>query len=226
MTATNGVRPEAVIFDFDGTIFDSETPIYLAYSAALAEMGHALTIPGWATVVGHAEDESHTALCTAVGVDVDRDELEERYARQDRSWRETLPALPGVVALLDELTAAGVPLGIASSSPETWVESHLVRLGLRDRFTVIASRDQVGGRGKPDPASYRYATGALGVDPSRTVAVEDSNPGVTAALAAGLWVVAIPSEITRHTDLSAAHLSVASMEHLDLATLEGLLPRT
>ena len=58
------------------------------------------------------------------------------------------------------------------------------------------------------------------------MAVEDSNPGVTAALAAGLWVVAIPSEITRHTDLSAAHLSVASMEHLDLATLEGLLPRT
>ena len=217
-------HPDAVIFDFDGTIFDSETPIYQAYAAALAELGHELTIPGWATVVGHAEDESHAALCAAVGADLDRDDLEERYARQDRSWRDTLPALPGVEALLDELLAAGVPLGIASSSPESWVETHLVRLGLRDHFAVIASRDQVEGRGKPDPASYRYATRMLAADPARTIAVEDSNPGVRAALAAGLVVVSVPSEITRHTDLSAAHHSVPSMEQLDLATLTQLLP--
>ena len=217
-------RPDAVIFDFDGTIFDSETPIYQAYAAALAELGHTLTIPGWATVVGHAEDESHRALCAAVGVEIDRDDLEARYARQDRSWRDTLPALPGVVDLIDELAAAGVPLGIASSSPESWVDTHLRRLGLRDRFAVIASRDQVEGRGKPDPASYRYAIRALGADPARTIAVEDSNPGVTAALAAGLTVVVVPSEITRHTDLSAAHHSAPSMVHLDLASLAALLP--
>lgn len=219
-----GALPDAVIFDFDGTIFDSETPIYRAYAAALAELGHELTIPGWATVVGHAEEESHLALCRAVGAEVDRDDLEERYARQDRSWRDTLPALPGVEALLVELAAAGVPLGIASSSPESWVETHLVRLGLRQHFAVIASRDQVEGRGKPDPASYRYATRHLGADPARTIAVEDSNPGVTAALAAGLIVVAIPSEITRHTDLSAAHHTVATMEHLDRDALAALLP--
>ncbi len=220
-----GELPDAVVFDFDGTIFDSETPIYEGYAAALAELGHTLTIPGWATVVGHAEDESHLALCAAVGADLDRDDLEARYARQDRSWRDEQPALPGVVELIDELTAAGVPLGIASSSPESWVDTHLVRLGLRDRFSVIASRDQVEGRGKPDPASFRYATRALGADPARTIAIEDSNPGVTAALAAGLTVVVVPSEITRHTDLSAAHHTVASMEHLDLAALVALLRR-
>ncbi len=220
----SGRLPDAVIFDFDGTIFDSETPIYQAYAAALAEMGLELTIPEWATVVGHGEDDSYRAMVAAVGVEFDRDDLESRYARQDRSWRDTLPALPGVEALLDELTAAGVPLGIASSSPETWVDTHLVRLGLRDHFTVIASRDQVEGRGKPDPASYRYATRELGADPARTIAIEDSNPGVTAALAAGLTVVAIPSEITRHTDLSAAHHTVATMAHLDLPSLTTLLP--
>jgi len=219
-------RPDAVIFDFDGTIFDSETPIYRAYAAALAELGHELTIPGWATVVGHAEDESHRALCAAVGAELDRDDLEERYSRQDRSWRDTLPALPGVEALLDELTAAGIPLGIASSSPESWVETHLVRLGLRDRFAVIASRDQVEGRGKPDPASYRYATRMLGAAAARTIAIEDSNPGVTAALAAGLTVIAVPSEITRHTDLSAAHHSVPDLGHVDLAVLQAILPAT
>ena len=219
-----GALPDAVIFDFDGTIFDSETPIYQAYAAALAELGLDLTVAGFASMVGHAEDESHRALCRAVGAEVDRDDLEERYARQDRSWRDTLPALPGAEALLGELTAAGVPLGIASSSPESWVETHLVRLGLREHFAVIASRDQVEGRGKPDPASYRYATQHLGADPARTIAIEDSNPGITAAVAAGLTVVVIPSEITQHTDLRAAHHTVATMEHLDLEALTALLP--
>ncbi|WP_421121903.1 HAD-IA family hydrolase [Aquihabitans daechungensis] len=116
------------------------------------------------------------------------------------------------------------PWASPRASPETWVDTHLERLGLRAHFAVIASRDQVEGRGKPDPASYRYATRELGADPARAIAIEDSNPGVTAALAAGLTVVAIPSEITRHTDLSAAHHTAPSMAHLDLATLEGLLP--
>lgn len=215
--------PDAVIFDFDGTIFDSETPIYRAYAAALAEMGHELTVPGWATVVGHGEDDSYRAMCAAVGTEFDRNELEERYARQDRSWRDRLPALPGVEDLLDQLAAAAVPCAIASSSPASWVETHLVRLGLRDRFSVIASRDHVGGRSKPDPASYRFATTELGARAERTVAIEDSRPGVTAALAAGLRVVAVPSEITRHTDLSAAHHTVGSMAHLTVADLSALI---
>ncbi|WP_426574339.1 HAD family hydrolase [Aquihabitans sp. McL0605] len=216
--------PAAVVFDFDGTIFDSETPIYLAYAAALADMGHTLTVPGWATVVGHGEDDSYRAMCAAVGAQFDRDELEARYEQQDRSWRDTLPALPGVELLLQELDAADVPCGIASSSPERWVEPHLVRLGLRHHFDVIATRDHVGGRSKPDPASYRYAVEQLGADPARSIAIEDSSPGITAALAAGLLAVAVPSEITRHTDLSAAHLTVSSMEALTLAALIELLP--
>ena len=217
------VLPDAVVFDFDGTIFDSETPIFQAYAAALADMGLTLTVPGWATVVGHGEDDSYRAMCAAVGVEFDRADLEARYALQDRSWRDTLPVLPGVEALLAELADAGVPCGIASSSPATWVETHLVRLGLRERFSVIASRDHVGGRSKPDPASYRYAVEQLGADPARSIAIEDSSPGVTAALAAGLAVVAVPSEITRHTDLSAAHVSVASIADLTLARLAELL---
>jgi putative hydrolase of the HAD superfamily len=220
----SGPLPAAVVFDFDGTIFDSETPIYRAYAAALADMGHTLTIAGWATVVGHGEDDSYRAMCAAVGVEFDRQELEARYEQQDRSWRDALPALPGVERLLDELTVAGVPCGIASSSPDRWVEPHLVRLGLRDRFAVIATRDHVGGRSKPDPASYRFAVDQLGADPARSIAIEDSSPGVTAALAAGLIAVAVPSEITQHTDLSAAQLTVPSMEAITLATLTALLP--
>lgn len=214
---------EAVVFDFDGTIFDSETPIFRASAAALAEMGLNLTIEGWATVVGHGEDDSYRALCAAVGAPFDRTEFEARYDAQDRSWRDTLPALPGVRELVQELVAAAVPLGIASSSPASWVEHHLDRLGLRDAFTVVATRDRVDGRSKPDPASYRFAVQHLGAHPARSVAIEDSRPGITAALGAGLTVVAVPSEITVHTDLSGAHHTVASVADLDLAGLSALL---
>ena len=214
---------DAVVFDFDGTIFDSETPIFRASAAALAEMGLTLTIEGWATVVGHGEDDSYRALCAAVGTPFDRSEFEARYDAQDRSWRDTLPALPGVRELVQELVAAGVPLGIASSSPASWVEHHLERLDLQHAFSVVATRDRVDGRSKPDPASYRYAVAHLQADPSRSVAIEDSRPGITAALGAGLTVVAVPSEITVHTDLSGAQHSVSSVADLDLAALSALM---
>lgn len=214
---------DAVVFDFDGTIFDSETPIYRASAAALAEMGLQLTVAGWATVVGLGEDDSFVALCRAVGTEFDRAEFEDRYQRQDRSWRDHLPALPGVERLTAELHAAGIPLGIASSSPASWVDHHLERLGLADRFAIVATRDRVGGRSKPDPASYRYAVEHLDADPARSIAIEDSQPGIAAALGAGLTVVAVPSEITHHTDLSAAHVTVPSLEHVDGAWLADQL---
>ncbi|MCB0970128.1 MAG: HAD family phosphatase [Acidimicrobiales bacterium] len=214
---------EAVVFDFDGTIFDSETPIYRASAAALAEMGLDLTIEGWATAVGLGEDDSFEALCAAVGTRFDRREFETRYGAQDRSWRDRLPALPGIDDLVRDLHGAEVALGVASSSSSDWVERHLARLGLRDRFTAIGTRDKVGGRSKPDPASYRWAVEALGADPSRTVAIEDSAPGIAAAQAAGLAVVAIPSAITSHTDLSAADRTVGAALEIDRELLASLL---
>ena len=135
-------QPDAVIFDFDGTIFDSETPIYRAYAAALAEVGLELTIPGWATVVGHGEEDSHRALVAAVGVEFDRDDVEARYRRQPRPF-DSLPALPGVDALFAELIAADIPIGVASSSSESWVHTHLTRLGLREHVQVIALEHEV-----------------------------------------------------------------------------------
>lgn len=215
--------PEAVVFDFDGLIFDSETPIFRASAAALALLGHDLTIERWATVVGHGDADGFTALQQAVGTEIDRYAYDTAYAAQDRSWRDTQPPLPGVVDLLEALHVAGVPCGVASSSPAGWIETHLVRLGLRNRFATIASEDRVGGRSKPAPDTYVLACEDLGAAPARSVALEDSSPGIAAALAAGLNVVAVPSEITRHTDLSAAHRTVASLEQLTLAELADLV---
>jgi HAD superfamily hydrolase (TIGR01509 family) len=218
------VALDAVVFDFDGLVFDSETPIYRASAAALAEMGHpGLTEAQWSVCIGLGEEDSWSALGTALGAALDRDEFEARYQAQDRSWRDSLPALPGVEDLLAELAGAGVPCGVASSSSCAWVEGNLERLGLLHRFAVVAGRDRVGGRSKPAPDSYLYAVAHLGADPARTVALEDSAPGIAAAQAAGLTVVAVPSRITVHTDLSAAHHTVTDLTHLSVADLARLV---
>ena len=215
--------PDAVVFDFDGLIVDTETPIFHASQTVLAGLGHEISVEAWATVVGLGDDDSFAALCRAVGADLDRSAYELAYRAQDKSWRHTQPALPGVVALLDELGAAGVACGVSSSSPTEWIESHLGRLGLRDRFDTIASVDRVGGRSKPAPDSYLLACRDLAAKPARTVALEDSAHGIAAALSAGLMVVAVPSHITRHTDLSAAHLTVGSLADISLADLTALV---
>jgi len=216
-----------VVFDFDGLIIDSEWVIFETAVAAFAAHGHRLTIEAWSTIVG-TNDEHHpdrwARLCEACGVEgFDRADYEAAYEAQDRSNRDTLPALPGVVELVNELSAAGVPLGIASSSSCSWLDRHVNRLGLAHHFTTLVGADLVGGVGKPAPDVYLKACADLGADPSRSVALEDSAHGATAAKAAGMAVVAVPSRITRHNDFSHADLCVGSLTQLDLAQVAALV---
>src|SRR3546814_3816998 len=99
-----------------------------------------------------------------------------------------------------ELTGAGIPIGVASSSSFDWVDKHLTRLELRDHFGAVVGSDVVGGVGKPAPDVYLRACADLGVEPSFSVAIEDSAHGATAAKAAGMAVVAVPRQITRFND--------------------------
>jgi HAD superfamily hydrolase (TIGR01509 family) len=215
---------DAAVFDFDGLIVDTEWSIYEMARATFAQFGIDLEVPVWATIVGLAgESDWWARLCETNGWVVDRDEWWQHYDGLDRSFRDHLPVLPGVVELLDDLDAASVPAGIASSSDRTWVAGHLDRLGLLDRFATIAGVDRTGGIGKPAPDSYLLACDDLGAEPRRSVAIEDSAHGVAAAKAAGMACVAVPSRITRHTDLSAADLVVGSLAELRLADLDALV---
>ena len=221
------MRLEAVVFDFDGLIIDSEWVIFESAVAAFAAHGHRLTIEAWSTIVG-TNDEHHpdrwSRLCAACGVEgFDRADYEAAYEAQDRSNRDEMPALPGVVDLVDELSAAGVRLGIASSSSRRWLDHHIRRLGLADRFATLVGADLVGGVGKPAPDVYLKACADLGADPARSVALEDSAHGATAAKAAGMAVIAVPSRITRHNDFSHADRCVGSLAQLDLAQVAALV---
>lgn len=215
-------RLGAVVFDFDGLLVDTETPIYEATAAVFADLGHELAVLDWAAVIGLAGDEWFVPLRDRLGLTLDWAEVDARQTARLAAAPIEADLQVGVLDLLDELDARGIPFGVASSSPRSWVAGHLDRLGVLARFATLATFDRTG-VGKPAPDVYLLACADLGVDPSDAVALEDAAPGIAAARAAGVLVVAVPSTITRHTDLSAADHAVASLADLGVDDLAALL---
>lgn len=220
---------DAVVFDFDGLIIDSEWAIFESARAAFVVHDHELTVEAWASIVGLGDDDDELAwsiLTRAMGIEgFDNAVFSVTYAQQDRANRDSLPLLPGIEGLVDSLTAEGIPIGVASSSSLEWLERHLGRLGIRPRFAAVIGADLVGGVGKPAPDVYLRACADLAADPSRAVALEDSAHGVASAKAAGMTAVAVPSRITRFNDFTQADLVVDSVADLNLARLEDLVDR-
>ena len=209
---------EAVVFDFDGLMLDTEMPVYAAWCAAFESYGAVPpTIEEWGVIIGTDTDARmlldllHSRASRPVDVD-------EMHATR-RAHRDALvaaeEALPGVTAWIDEATAAGLGIAIASSSPDDWVLGHLDRLGLRAHFAHVmcAGAER---RGKPAPDTYLAACAALAVDPRRALSVEDSEHGVAAAKRAGLLCVVVPNSLTKSLDLSAADLRLDSLADCSL----------
>jgi beta-phosphoglucomutase-like phosphatase (HAD superfamily) len=219
--------PGALIYDFDGLILDTETCTYDAVRSAFAEHGQELDVTAWQAILGTADHPHWTEmLAERLGRPVDREGLTARREQQRMTVLLTLPPCAGVEDLLDAAMAAGVPNAVGSSSAAPWVVGHLDRLGLRDRFAVVATSDDVGGdprRTKPAPDIFLAAARALGVDPGRCVVLEDSPNGVLAARAAGMPVVAVPGPMTQGLDFGGADLVVPSLVGLSLEELGALV---
>lgn len=203
-----------LVLDFDGTVLDTEWPAYRAAAELWAELGVELTVEDWAWRIGtNGHDDPFTELEKRLGRRLDPALQERRIARKNQLTDEA-PLRPGVQRWLDDAQRLGVPVGIASSSPRSWIERNLTRLGLLDRFACFACADEL--PAKPDPASFRHAVEQLGGDPRSSVAVEDSEHGVAAAVEAGLFTVAVPHDLTAHMDLASAHVQLTSLEELSL----------
>jgi HAD superfamily hydrolase (TIGR01509 family) len=204
-----------LVLDFDGTVLDTEWPAYQAAAELWASFGIELTVADWAWRIGTAgHDDPFVELQRRLGHPLDPALNEQRIARKNQLTDEA-PLNVGVLAWLDEAEALAVPVGIASSSPQVWVERNLARLGLRERFGCLACCGDAL-PAKPDPTSYRHAVEQLGGDPAASVAVEDSAHGVMAARDAGLFVVAVPHDLTSHMDLTGADAVVDSLEAFSL----------
>lgn len=217
------VSGSCLVLDFDGTVLNTEDSVYQVWAELWDDHGHELALVDWQRNIG-TEDvfDPWIELENRLGRPLDAVLHEHRRSRQDQLLAELEPR-SGVLRWLSDAEAMNLPVGIASSSPSEWVESHLVRLGIRDRFSCVVCRDEEI-PAKPDPTSYQVACKRLGADPVDSVAIEDSPHGVTAAVGAGLFTVATPHRLTVGLDLTAADIIVGSLD--DLALSETLVRAT
>ncbi len=212
-----------LIFDFDGLILDTEGPIYQSWVELFAQCGVDLPFELWATIIGVSANEHFDPmdlLEKRVGVLAERQKLAGRRLERELELVMAETVLPGVIELLTAARAAGLRLGVASSSSRRWVVGHLERLGLLDYFEVVCTADEVE-RAKPDPALFELALRELGLQPSEAIALEDSPNGAMAARRAGIFVAAVPNRLTARLDLSHADLRLESLAGVSLAGLIG-----
>jgi HAD superfamily hydrolase (TIGR01509 family) len=212
------------VFDFDGLILDTETPLVAGWAEVFEAYGCApITVAEWGAVIGTAKIvDPVTVLVERAGRGVDA----EAAWRQGRAAVTALikaeATRPGVVAWLDEAERLGLATAVASSSPVGWVGGHLDRLGLAGRFGALACY-RPGVRAKPAPDLYLEACAAVGVAPADALAVEDSPNGVAAAKAAGLACLAVPNRLTAQLDLGQADLVAGSLAELSLGQALAML---
>ena len=206
----------ALVFDFDGLILDTESALIRSYADVHAAHGVAFDEALFFRAVGHVDFTFDPWIAfgpAAIHADL---EAERQVLKQGRL--ELLTPLPGVIALLDEARAAGLHVALASNSEHTWVEPHLARLGLLDRFAFLACREDVPSP-KPEPDLYKLVLNHLGLRPHEAVAFEDSHTGSLAAKRAHLHTVVAPGPSTAHHDFAHVDLLVKSLAEVTLATL-------
>lgn len=193
-------RYQGVVFDFDGLILDTESREFDSWSETFASMGVKLEHREWIKCVGAAPGSWDVfAHLAELAGPYDRPLVEhQRMMRFHELMGNPPEPREGVRELIVGLHEAGMPLAIASNSVFAWIDGFLRRMGLRDVFPVIMSRDVVGAC-KPDPASFLAACRALGLPPSSVLAFEDSQNGALAARAAGMDVMVVPNPVTEGT---------------------------
>jgi HAD superfamily hydrolase (TIGR01509 family) len=213
----------ALVFDFDGTMLDTETPEFESWQAVYQEHGAELLLEDWGRGIGTwgAFDPWHD-LETKSGQKLEQDRIAKAHHERVKARIAESVLLPGVRDLLEAAHTAKLKLAIASSSSRDWVEGWAAKLEVLKFFDATATKDDVL-RVKPDPALYILACEKLGVQPHEAIALEDSANGARAALAAGMTCVVIPNPVTRTLEFPAGVVRMDTLEGVGLKQLEGLL---
>jgi HAD superfamily hydrolase (TIGR01509 family) len=222
-TADLDGRLQAVLFDMDGLLVDSER-IWLEVEAEVMDrLGGTWGPEHQERLVGGSLASTVAYMLSITGPVTSAEEVGRRLLDgMGRRLREHVPLLPGARELLAEVRAAGLPTALVSSTHRRVMEHALDGIG-REHFTVTVAGDEVTSP-KPDPEPYLTAARYLGVTARRCVALEDSPNGIAAAEAAGCAAVAVPNVVP--IPLAPGRLVVESLCDLDLARLAALVPRT
>lgn len=227
----------ALIFDFDGLIIDTETPAFESWRLVYAELGYELSLELWQSAlgtnkgfdaiahltslrqpvpVGDLPSEAETEHAAPLAMDFAA--LRERRQAIKQRMTEDQPLLPGVLALLDQADALGLPCAVASSSGRAWVEGWLRRHAIYERFVCVRTAEDVA-HTKPDPDLFLSAAAGLGRAPAACLVFEDSPNGILAARAAGMRCVAVPGAISSLLRLPPADLVLPSLDALPLSEI-------
>lgn len=208
---------KAVIFDFDGLIIDTETPCYHAFNRIYQEYGAELPLSLYAQCVGTSFDHfnPYTYLSEIAQQDIDYDVIKTKFKLFHEEMLSETTLRPGVIDYLEAARQLNLKIGLASSSPISWIEPYLSKYKLGTYFDTLCTADQVS-QVKPDPELYLLALQRLGVSPEEAISFEDSLNGFTAARTAGLHCVVVPNEITKHFDFRGVDLLLHSMKEMDL----------
>ena len=188
---------QGILFDFDGLILDTETPIFQAWKDKFKEHGKKLLLKEWAEILGKSSDELGPIESFLNGFDEEerrKEILKEVSQKESEMVLQQLP-LPGVEELIIKARDQGLKLGIVSSSDQNWVHSHLERLGLMIYFDHTSCAEEVE-IAKPNPALYNLGLEKSGLSRERVLVLEDSPNGVLAAKRAGLYCIAVPNQLT------------------------------
>ncbi len=214
----------ALILDFDGTIIDTESPAYESTAQIWADYGIEFPMDWW--LQGMGTDRKSTwvqELENRLGRAIDQDAVMEDRQRIKDQLTEEQPVLPGITELLDAAEERGIAAAIGSSSPHSWVDRHLKRVGLYERFSHVVCRDDVGGVSKPAPDVFLRGLELLEVEAGSAAVVEDSPNGLKAALAAGLRTVVVPNPLVESLNFSGAFARYKSLDALPASQLLDLV---
>lgn len=215
---------DAIIFDFDGTLIDTETADFTAWRMLYEELGAHLSLEPWAAAVVGIQDGYDLLFDDLIRHSKNGLTKADLRQRIHQLWNVTLQQMglmPGVERLLPALHTAGYPLAIATASDRAWVNRWVGHFKLAPYFQTIATGEDVR-RNKPAPDVFLLAAARLGFRPERCLVFEDSTAGARAAKSAGMTVVAVPSPITQSMDFSQADRIIAGLEQITLQWIEAL----
>ena len=216
------MKRTAVLFDMDGLMVDTEPLARAAWQRVVSPFGLTITDDVYQRMLGRRTVEGAKLVLDALPLPLSPAELVERKtAEYLASLDGGVPAMPGLWELLARIDELGLPWAVATSTPRPVAEIVLGKLGVAGRYGALACGDEVA-RGQPAPDIFLLAAARLGAAPAACLALEDSTAGCVAAAAAGMRVVAVPTELTRGETFACAHARYPSLAVV-AADLEALL---
>ncbi len=223
---------DALIFDFDGVVVDSEPIHFAGFKHVLAQAGLEMSEQKYyADYLGYDDHDCLAVASADQGQPFSEDQIAQLTAAKTAyvqdAFRQSIEALPGAAEIITQAAHAEIPLAICSGALREEIELAATTIGLREHFGVIVSAEDVD-RGKPDPEGYLKALGQLRqavsreLQPFRCVVVEDSPAGIQAAKQANMRVLALETSYAPAA-LTAADRVVANLAAVSLADLEALV---